>query len=181
MFRLRALRRRLERLPVDGLDDDILTVLAEGREKERGEVAGALWASARELSPDDRTRAIAALRTSVRPDDHPVIRANAIAALLALGADGALDQARAALGDPDWFVRTFVAAEIGHHGDPVAAPDLMQLLHDPEPMVRAQAVGALGNLRHEEALPLLEELERNEKDDAVKVMLRDVLPELRHT
>jgi hypothetical protein len=48
-----------------------------------------------------------------RPTLIRAARAQAIAALVALGVDGSVDLALAALRDPDWGMRTIVASEIG--------------------------------------------------------------------
>lgn len=167
MFRRWAFRKKLKRLETEGWGSDSATLLMTGTDKERADVANALWGMADRITPEQRPEVVAALESAAAPVNHPVIRANAIAALLTLRAEGALDLGRAALREPDWYLRAIAAAMVGGFGDPAAVPDLVPLLDDPEPWVRMQAVGAvdvLGGLDQ----ATLERLEASEKDSDVR-------------
>jgi epoxyqueuosine reductase len=60
-----------------------------------------------------------------------------------------------------------VAIALGNSGNPQAIPPLIKVLGDEEPLIRAHAVWALGELAGSEVIPVLREKLNNEKDDIV--------------
>ena len=178
MWGNRALKRKLKRLAEDGVDDEIVGLLGTGDPKEKTDIANAIWGASDHLSPEDRSRVIPALEVACE-DEEPEVRGNAIAALLNLDAPGAADRGRSALGDSDWFVRTVATAELGHHGDSASGPFVLPLLNDPDPFVRAQAAGAVRNLRYLDAIPGLEAMVKVEKDPDAKAAAEEALAVLR--
>ena len=157
--------------------DELLAFLETGTPKEKMEVANGFWGEAKRLSPDDVERIVPALENALE-DEDPVVRAMALAALVALEAPGAIERARAATADPDWFIRAIATAQLGHH-DRDGAPYVLPLLDDPEFFVRQQAVGAIGNLGYVDGIPALEDLLRREKDPDIKSEIEEMLARLR--
>ena len=171
-------KRRLAKFKKRGIEEH-LRVLAQGSAKERADVANELWGFSTELSPDEAEAAISAL-TAAAGDPEPSVRGNALAALLSLKAPEAVELAISALSDPDWFVRTIAAAELGHSApDPAIVSAVTPLLADPNPFVRAQAAGALGNQGDPHAIPALEQMLTNEKDPDPENAAREALQRLR--
>jgi epoxyqueuosine reductase len=60
-----------------------------------------------------------------------------------------------------------VAVALGNSGNPEAIPTLLKVLDDEEPLIRAHAVWALGELSGFEMLPVIREKLTNEKEDMV--------------
>jgi len=68
-----------------------------------------------------------------------------------------------------------VAVALGNSGNPQAIPPLIKVLDDEEPLIRAHAVWALGELSGLEVLPVLREKLNNEKEDIVLEELERVV------
>ena len=60
-----------------------------------------------------------------------------------------------------------VAVALGNSGNPQAIPPLIKVLDDEEPLIRAHAVWALGELSGLEVLPVIRQKLNNEKEDIV--------------
>jgi len=60
-----------------------------------------------------------------------------------------------------------VAIALGNSGNPAAVPVLTEALGDPEPLIRAHAVWALGQLLREDAVPLLDARLQGETESIV--------------
>ncbi|MFQ5672212.1 MAG: tRNA epoxyqueuosine(34) reductase QueG [Nitrospinales bacterium] len=76
------------------------------------------------------------------------------------------------------FLRN-VAVALGNSGDPQAAAPLTAVLKDKEPLIRAHAVWALGELLREESLPLFDEHLAEEKEEMVLAEIRGVKARLK--
>ena len=174
MFRRLSLRAKLKRLVHEGVDDEIVGLLTSGTTSEKRDVASSLWGASATLSRDDADRVIPGLRIASDDQDSEV-RANAIAALLSLKVDGALERAWSALADTEWFVRMVAAAELGHAGSQDSAPHLVPLLSDPEAMVRTQVAGALMNLRDPAFTSWLEAMLKRESDPDARRAAKEAL------
>ncbi len=106
-------------------------------------------------------------------DPDPAARAQAIAALVALRADGSVDLALGALKSSDWGLRTIVASEIRPTGDPRIVDALVALLNDPDGYVREAAAIGLETQGDPRALePLQAMLRREREDTAAKAAAR---------
>ena len=68
-----------------------------------------------------------------------------------------------------------VAIALGNSGYPQAIPPLIKVLDDDEPLIRAHAVWALGELSGLEVLPVLRKKLNNEKEDIVLEELERVV------
>ena len=68
-----------------------------------------------------------------------------------------------------------VAIALGNSGNPQAIPPLIKVLDDEEPLIRAHAVWALGELSGLEVLPVMREKLNNEKEDIVLEELERVV------
>lgn len=71
------------------------------------------------------------------------------------------------------FLRN-VAVALGNSANPEAVPPLVELLKDPEPLIRAHAVWALGELLRSESLPVFDEHLARETQDMVLAEIRQV-------
>jgi epoxyqueuosine reductase len=69
------------------------------------------------------------------------------------------------------------AVAIGNLGDPEKAPVLIKALEDPEPIVRAHAVWALGKLAGPKAKAALEKMRKTEEDGKVREEIEETLKE----
>ena len=69
------------------------------------------------------------------------------------------------------------AVAIGNLGDPEKAPFLIKALEDPEPVVRAHAVWALGKLAGPKAKAALEKMRKTEEDGKVREEIEETLKE----
>ncbi len=67
-----------------------------------------------------------------------------------------------------------VAVALGNSGSPEAVPPLIDALRDSEPLIRAHAVWALGELLQAKALPILREKLASETDDRVLEEIRTI-------
>jgi HEAT repeat protein len=118
---------------------------------------------------DERHRLVEALQPVAEADPDPAARAQAIAALVELRADGSVDLALAALRDPDWGMRLIVASQMGPTGDPRVVDALVVLLKDSDGYVREGAAIGLERQGDPRALePLRAMLRRGKRDRATK-------------
>jgi HEAT repeat protein len=129
------LRRRL-RPTVDSVIDD----LRDGNGHRREHAAIWVWSRGRgRFSGDERARLIEAMTPLATGAHHPVTSAQAVAALVALDADGAVELALTALRDPRTEVRHIVAAQLAPTGDRRVVSGLVELLDDADGFVREAA------------------------------------------
>jgi epoxyqueuosine reductase len=68
-----------------------------------------------------------------------------------------------------------VAVALGNAGDPASVPDLIQVLHDPEPLVRAHIAWALGQIGGNQARNALLKAHSNEEDPAARAEISQAL------
>ncbi len=68
-----------------------------------------------------------------------------------------------------------VAVALGNSGNPQAIPPLIKVLDDDEPLIRAHAVWALGELAGGEILPVIRKKLNDENEDIVRVELARVV------
>jgi HEAT repeat protein len=163
------LRRRL-RPTVDSVIDD----LRDGNERRRSDAAIWVWSRGHaHFSGEDRARLIDAL-TPIATDTHqPVASAEAVTALVALDADGAVELALTALRDSRTEVRHIVAAQLAPTGDRRVVDALVALLNDADGFVREAATIGLQNQGDPVALePLRAMLRRERTDRAAKAGAR---------
>lgn len=117
--------------------------------------------------------------SSRAPDDRRAIETSLIKTLSAPSADDdmckkareALEeygfvarQSAAMLMAPDAFERTLAARTLGEMQSAIALPFLLEALHDPEPIVRNQAVLSIGELRIPSAIGALLDMARKHPD-----------------
>jgi HEAT repeat protein len=108
-----------------------------------------------ELERQRTAEGVARLRVLAADRDRDV-RATALDALIGLDVGDSVPLARAALDDPDGFVRATGAKLLGELADPQQAPALADVLaHDPEPIPRQRAAEALAALGGETVLASL--------------------------
>ena len=159
------LRRRL-RPTVDWAIDD----LRDGNGHRREHAAIWVWSRGpAHFSGEERARLIEALTPLAADEQHPVTSAEAIAALVTLNADGAVDLALTALRDPRTEVRHIVAAQLAPTGDRRVVDALVQLLDDADGFVREGATIGLQSQGDPAALePLRAMLRRERKDRAAR-------------
>ena len=159
------MRRRL-RPTVDSTIDD----LRDGNEHRREHAAIWVWSRGRaRFSGDERARLIEALTPLATDPQHPVTSAEAVAALVALDADGAVELALTALRDPRTEVRHIVAAQLAPTGDRRVVDALVELLNDADGFVREAATIGLQSQGDPAALePLRAMLRRERKDRSAK-------------
>jgi HEAT repeat protein len=159
------LRRRL-RPTVDSVIDD----LRDGNGHRREHAAIWVWSRGRgRFSGDERARLIEAMTPLATGAHHPVTSAQAVAALVALDADGAVELALTALRDPRTEVRHIVAAQLAPTGDRRVVSGLVELLDDADGFVREAATIGLQSQGDPAALePLRAMLQRERKDRAAK-------------
>ena len=158
------LRGRFRRTTVDSAVAD----LAGGSEHRRSNAAIWVWARGRDgFSAADRERLIEALEPIATGDGDPVAHAQATTALVALGAEAAVELALAALRDQRGEVRHIVAAQIGPTGDPRVVDALVALLDDADGFVREGATIGLERQGDPGALAPLRAMVRRERRDVV--------------
>ena len=68
-----------------------------------------------------------------------------------------------------------VAVALGNAGDPTVVPDLIHALHDPEPLIRAHAAWALGQIGGEQARVALSKAHQTEDDSATRAEISRAL------
>jgi HEAT repeat protein len=158
---------RLNRLwtTVDGAIAD----LGDSSRDRRANAGTWVWARGYDrFGADERHRLVEALQPVAEADADPAARAQAIAALVGLRADGSVELALAALRDPDRGMRTIVASEIGPTGDPRVVDALVVLLNDADSYVREAAAIGLDRQGDPRALEPLRVMLRRERDTAAK-------------
>jgi HEAT repeat protein len=124
--------------------DELLALLSDPDPKVRSNAAGALWERSDDLSEADRARCIAALEPLAIGDPDPLVKTDAIEALVELDAPGAVDLALAALQHPDSTVREMAVGCLVGFPDPRVVGALLPLLQDRDGDVRVSAAIALG-------------------------------------
>lgn len=77
------------------------------------------------------------------------------------------------------FLRN-VAVALGNSGNLDAVPPLIEVLRDKEPLIRAHAVWALGELLREKSLPVVGPLLDREKEEMVRVEVRRIQARFRN-
>jgi HEAT repeat protein len=160
----RRLRHRLRRTTVDSAVAD----LTSGDKELRSDAAIWVWARGRDsFSADEKSRLIGALGPIAKSEEPSISTAQAIAALVALGADGAVELALAALRDPRPEVRHIVAAQLTPTGDRRVVEVLVALLNDTDGFVREAAATGLQYEGDPVALEPLRAMERREREDLV--------------
>jgi HEAT repeat protein len=157
-------RRRLRRTTVESAICD----LADDSKHRRSNAAIWVWARGRDrFSAADRARLIEALEPIAANDDDPATRAQAVVALVGLGADGAVDTALTALRDQRADVRHIVAAQLGPTGDRRVVEALVALLDDTDGFVREAATIGLEQQGDPAALEPLRAMISRERRDVV--------------
>jgi HEAT repeat protein len=158
--------RRRRRQPVSEQQlgvDELLGLLSDPDPEARAGAAWQLWEQSDGLHPAERVRCIAALEPVANTEPDASVRADAIRALLALGAPGAVDLALAALHHPDSDVRWNIVEDLDLVHDPRVVEALVPLLEDPDYFVRESAAATLGNLGDPAALEPLRATVRRER------------------
>lgn len=160
-------RRSLARQGRRGVDA-LVADLGDPSPKVRCRAANSLWGLWEELDEGERERAYSALLVSARSDADGPTRGNAVGAIVANGASGAIDLGIASLADADWVVRAIVASALGNLRDRRVVDALLPLLEDPEGWVRTAAAYSLGWQGDPRALNPLRGLARERRDVEAK-------------
>jgi HEAT repeat protein len=169
---------RLNRLwsTTDGAIED----LGDSSRSRRANAGAWIWGHGYDhFSADERRRLTDALQPVAEADPDPAARAQAIAALVELRVDGSVELALAALRDPDWGMRTIVAAEIAPTGDPRIVDALLDLLDDADTYVREAAIIGLDRQGDPRALGPLRAMRRSERSPPVKKRARRAIRALK--
>ena len=119
--------------------------------------------------------ASAYLTTDILGSDDPRLRAAAVRALGVLGKPGVVQEALAALQDPDGEVRSNAAVVLGRHGGQDVVPALIGALDDANTEVRLQAANSLGYLGAHEAREPLNRLATSAESEKVATAAREAL------
>jgi HEAT repeat protein len=146
---------------------ELLARLVDPDAGTREDASNSLWGRAGRLDPTERQEVEAALRHAAATDESGLVRANAVAGLVALDAAGAVDLGLPVLHDTDWAARSIAASQLARVEDPRVVDALIPLLHDDEGWVREAAAGGLGQQGDPRALEPLRELIRRERKDLV--------------
>lgn len=160
-------RRALARQGRRGVDA-LVADLGDPSPKVRCRAANSLWGLWVELDEEERGRAYSALQVAARSDPDGPSRGNAVAAIVANEASGAIDLGIASLADADWAVRAIVASALGNLRDRRIVDALIPLLEDQEGWVRTAAAYTLGWQEDPRALDPLRGLARDRRDVEVK-------------
>lgn len=171
-------------LVMDGDRRDAVTALAEALHDADDAVRRDAIGILEEMQPLPAA-AVAVVRAALKDKDARV-RSSAAHALTRLDAKdkgGALDEWLTALRDPDSLVRERAIDGLTALGrtSPAVAPALVRSLKDPDPILRAAAADVVAELEAKSALPVLQELWRNEKDPRVRRAVGDALEALGET
>jgi HEAT repeat protein len=146
--------------------DSVIDDLRDGNEHRREHAAVWVWSRGRaSFSGEERARLLEALTPLATDAQHPVTSAEAVTALVALDADGAVDLALTALRDPRTQVRHIVAAQLGPTGDRRVVDALVELLDDADGFVREAATIGLQSQGDPVALEALRAMLRRERND----------------
>jgi HEAT repeat protein len=117
------------------------------------------------------------LKTAREPDDF-FVRVTSMGALIALKVPEAVPVFVQGLQDPFADVRALSVTGLAQVGDSSTRDAVLAKLSDPAPMVRAEAVGALVELRDPRARAELESLRKRELDSSVQQALEAALARL---
>jgi len=140
--------------------------LTHGNEHRRERATIWVWSRGRErFSGDERDRLIEALAPLATDAQHPITRAEAVTALVALEADGAIELALTELRDQRSEVRHIVAGQICATGDRRVVDALVKLLDDADGYVREAATIGLQSQGDPVALGPLRAMLRHERSD----------------
>ena len=111
-------------------------------------------------------------------DQSEIVRRYAVEVLLKLkDKRGLKPLAKAAMSDPDWWVRERAVEALGEMGDPSVGPVLLQILADPD--YQWVCAVALGKLKVAEAVPKLGQLLNHGETDFRKAIMK-ALVEIGH-
>jgi len=119
------------------------------------------------------------LKAAREPDDF-FLRVTAMGALIALKAPEAVPVFVQSLHDPFADVRALGLMGLAQMGDSSSGDAVLARLSDPAPVVRAQAVGTLVELRDPRARAEVERLKKRELDSAVQQAIEAALTRLAH-
>jgi len=119
------------------------------------------------------------LKAAREPDDF-FLRVTAMGALIALKAPEAVPVFVQGLHDPFADVRALGLMGLAQMGDSSSGDAVLARLSDPAPVVRAQAVGTLVELRDPRARAEVERLKKRELDSAVQQAIEAALTRLAH-
>jgi HEAT repeat protein len=119
------------------------------------------------------------LKAAREPDDF-FLRVTSMAALGSLRVPEAVPVFVQGLHDPFADVRALALVGLAQVGDASSGDAVLARLSDPAPMVRAQAVGALVEIRDPRARTELESLRKREIDASVQQALETALARLAH-
>jgi HEAT repeat protein len=117
------------------------------------------------------------LKTAREPDDF-FLRVTSMGALITLRAPEAVSVFVQGLQDPFADVRALALIGLAQVGDSSSGNAVLARLSDPAPVVRAQAVGTLVELRDPRARTELESLRKRELDSSVQQALEAALARL---
>ena len=117
------------------------------------------------------------LKAAREPDDF-FLRVTSMGALIALKAPEAVPVFVQGLHDPFADVRALALMGLAQVGDSSSGDAVLARLSDPAPVVRAQAVGTLVELRDPRARTELESLRKKELDSSVQQALEAALARL---
>lgn len=120
--------------------------------------------------------AIAPLRALLTPAHPPQVRLQALAALGSLGGLDA-DRLRAALADPNPWVRAEALRQTESRAEESLFPDVAALSSDTDPAVRQQLAFSLGAWPAERAAPVLAALAATDLEDVRTAVLSSLPPE----
>jgi HEAT repeat protein len=117
------------------------------------------------------------LKAAREPDDF-FLRVTAMGALIALKVPEAVPVFVQSLHDPFADVRALGLMGLAQVGDSSSGDAVLARLSDPAPVVRAQAVGTLVELRDPRARTEIESLKKRELDSAVQQAIEAALTRL---
>jgi HEAT repeat protein len=135
------------------------------------------WAAS-SLGALDAKEALPLLMKAARDPDDFFLRVTSMGALVRMKAPEAAPVFVQSLNDPFADVRALALIGLGQLGDSTSADAVLARLSDPAPMVRAQAVGTLVELRDPRARAELENLRKRELDSSVQQALAAALARL---
>lgn len=152
--------------------DALVADLGDPNPKVRCRAANSLWGLWERFDEEERERAYPALHLAARDDPDGPTRGNAVGAIVANEAPGAIDLGIASLADADWVVRAIAASALGDPRDERIVDALLPLLEDPEGWVRTAAAYSLGWQGDPRALDPLRGLAHERRDVEVRKAAR---------